>query len=155
MENILNELPTIKKQSLLVIEDSEADFDCLKRILTKIGFNYPIYWVTDGEEALGFLYHLGEYDNEAIAPRPTLILLDLNLPGSGGEEVLKQLKEDECLKTIPIVVFTTSPNPKDVVKCYKLGANSYMLKPMKIEVLEKHLRSFISHWFEVVVLPSE
>lgn len=153
MGNILNQLPGLKKRSLLVVEDSDADFDALERLLKKMGFNAPIYRVEDGEEAIDFIFHLGEYTDEEIAPRPTLILLDLNLPGTDGREVLAKVKQDERLKAIPIVVLTTSPNPKDVETCYKLGANSYMLKPMKISDLEASLKTSIVHWFEVVLLP--
>ena len=153
MNNFLNDLPGLKKRSLLVVEDSDADFDALKRLLKKIGFKNPIYRVEDGEDAIDFLFNLGEYTDEEIAPKPTLVLLDLNLPGTDGREVLAQVKQDEELKTIPIVVFSTSPNPKDVEACYKSGANSYMLKPMKIEDLQESLETFIVHWFEVVLLP--
>ena len=153
MENILNQLPSLKKRSLLVVEDSDADFEALKRLLAKMGFNDAIYRVEDGEEAIDFIFHYGEYKNEEIAPTPTLVLLDLNLPGTDGREVLVKVKQDEHLKAIPIVVFTTSPNPKDIESCYKFGANSYMLKPMKISDLEESLHTFIVHWFEVVLLP--
>ncbi len=118
-----------------------------------MGFKNPIYWVEDGEDAIDFLFNLGEYQDEEIAPTPTLVLLDLNLPGTDGREVLAKVKQDEELRAIPIVVFSTSPNPKDIETCYKFGANSYMLKPMKISDLEASIQTFIVHWFEVVLLP--
>jgi len=153
MNDVLNQLPSFKKRSLLVVEDSDADFDALKRLLTKMGFSNPIYRAEDGEDAIDFIFHLGEYKDEEIAPKPTLVLLDLNLPGTDGREVLAKVKEDENLKAIPIIIFTTSPNPKDVETCYKWGANSYMLKPMKMSDLQASLETFIVHWFEVVLLP--
>ena len=154
MENILNQLPSIKKRSLLIVEDSDADFEALKRTLKKIGFKNSIYRVTDGDEALDFIFHLGEYQNEEIAPEPTLIMLDLNLPGTDGREVLAKMKEDESTKKIPVVVFSTSSNPEDIETCYKWGANSYMLKPMDIGEMQKSIKISIMYWFEVVVLPN-
>lgn len=154
MGNILNQLPSIKKRSLLIVEDSDADFEALKRTLKKIGFNNSIYRVTDGDEALDYIFHLGEYQDEEIAPEPTLIMLDLNLPGTDGREVLAKMKEDESCRKIPVIVFSTSSNPEDIETCYKWGANSYMLKPMDIGELQKSLEISIVYWFEVVVLPN-
>ncbi|MDY6803369.1 MAG: response regulator [Cyanobacteriota bacterium] len=154
MENILNQLPSIKKRSLLIVEDSDADFEALNRTLKKIGFNNSIYRVTDGDEALDYIFHFGEYQNEEIAPEPTLIMLDLNLPGTDGREVLAKMKEDESSRKIPVIVFSTSSNPEDIETCYKWGANSYMLKPMDINDLQKTLKLSMRYWFEVVVLPN-
>jgi CheY-like chemotaxis protein len=155
MENILNQLPTIKKRSLLIVEDSDADFEAVKRSLKKIGFNHSIYRVTDGEEALDFIFHSGEYQNQEVAPKPTLIMLDLNLPGTDGREVLATIKEDESTRQIPVIVFSTSANPQDIEICYKWGANSYLLKAMDINKLQESLQVSIRYWFEVVALPSE
>ena len=81
-------------------------------------------------------------------------MLDLNLPGTDGREVLAKMKEDESSKKIPVIVFSTSSNPEDIEICYKWGANSYMLKPMNISELQKSLKISIVYWFEVVVLPN-
>ena len=107
------------KQPLLVIEDSDEDFTALKRMVDKANISNPIYRCEDGEEAIDFLYHEGEYSDRHLAPRPALIVLDLNLPGTDGREVLAVLKQDRDLKMIPVVIFSTSSNSNDVDDCYR------------------------------------
>lgn len=140
-------------QPLLVIEDSDEDFEAFGRMMRKSCVGNPIYRCIDGDDALDFLYHTGEYVDSARAPRPAIILLDLNLPGTDGREVLEQIKKDEELKTIPVVVFTTSSNPKDIEVCYRYGVNGYIVKPIDIKKLMKTLQVFIDYWFEFVILP--
>lgn len=140
-------------QPLLVIEDSDEDFEAFGRMMRKSFVTNPIYRCTDGDDALDFLYHTGEYVDYTKAPRPAIILLDLNLPGTDGREVLEQIKKDELLKIIPVVVFTTSSNPKDIEVCYQYGVNGYIVKPIDVTKLMKTLQIFISYWFESVILP--
>ncbi|MGE5659995.1 MAG: response regulator [Actinomycetota bacterium] len=138
---------------LLIIEDSDEDFEAFGRMMRKSSITHPIYRCTDGDEALDFLYQVGEYSDPQKAPRPAIILLDLNLPGTDGREVLAQLKQDENLRMIPIVVFTTSANPKDIEICYRQGVNGYIVKPIDVEKLLKNIKGFINYWFETVMLP--
>jgi len=140
-------------QPLLVVEDSDEDFEAFGRMLRKAAIANPIYRCTDGDEALDFLYHTGEYIDFGKAPRPGIILLDLNLPGTDGREVLEKIKQDEILKVIPVVVFTTSSNPKDIEVCYRYGVNGYILKPIDIKQLMRTIQVLIDYWFEAVVLP--
>ena len=140
-------------ESLLVIEDSDEDFEAFGRMIRKSCIANPIYRCIDGDDALDFLYHSGEYIDYAKAPRPAIILLDLNLPGTDGREVLKQIKQDDNLKTIPVVVFTTSSNPRDIEVCYRHGVNGYILKPIDINKLRRTLQVFIDYWFEAIILP--
>jgi CheY-like chemotaxis protein len=140
-------------QPLLVIEDSDEDFEALQRMMRKWPLANPIYRCMDGDEALDFLYHTDQYIDSTKAPRPALILLDLNLPGTDGREVLEQIKQDDTLKSIPVVVFTTSSNPKDIETCYRYGVNGYILKPININKLMRTIQLFIDYWFEAVVLP--
>ena len=140
-------------QSVLVVEDSDEDFSALARVMKKCSVINPIYRCIDGDEALDFLYHQGEYDNPEVVPRPSIILLDLNLPGTDGREVIDQVKQDDDLKTIPIVVLTTSSNPKDIKTCYQFGVNAYMQKPIGIEKLQKTIETFVENWLEVTILP--
>ena len=140
-------------QALLVIEDSDEDFEAFGRIMRKSSVTNPIYRCIDGDDALDFLYHTGEYIDLAKAPRPSIILLDLNLPGTDGREVLEQLKQDDEFKTIPVVVFTTSSNPKDIEVCYQYGVNGYILKPIDVNKLTRTLQVFIDYGFEAVLLP--
>ncbi len=138
---------------LLVIEDSDEDFEALSRIMKKESVVNPVFRCTDGEEALDFLYHTGTYNDSQKFPRPSLILLDLNLPGTDGREILAQIKQDEKLRYIPVVVFTTSSNPKDIEICYRYYVASYMLKPIDINRLVETIQSFITYWLDIVILP--
>ncbi|PIG93135.1 response regulator [Gloeocapsopsis sp. IPPAS B-1203] len=141
-------------QTLLVIEDSDEDFAAFERILRKASINNVVYRCVDGDEALDFLRHNGQYQDRTKAPRPGIILLDLNLPGTDGREVLEQIKQDSELKMIPVVVFTTSSNPKDIEVCYQCGVNGYILKPIDVKKLMRTVQVLIDYWFEAVILPN-
>ena len=106
----------------------------------------------DGIQALDFLYKRGQF---ASAPRPDLILLDLNLPRKNGREVLAEIKADTNLRTIPIVVLTTSNDEEDILKAYNLNANCYVVKPVGFENFMKAMQSLRHFWFSVVALPPE
>ncbi|MCU0570759.1 MAG: response regulator [Oculatellaceae cyanobacterium Prado106] len=140
--------------SLLVIEDSDEDFVAFERIARRSAIPNPIYRCSDGDEALEFLYQTGEYADASLAPRPAMILLDLNLPGTDGREVLRQIKQNEILKTIPIVVFTTSSNPKDVEVCYQQGVNGYLIKPIDVHQLRRTVQIFFEYWFKMSLIPA-
>jgi CheY-like chemotaxis protein len=138
------------QSSLLIIEDSDEDFAAFERIARRSTIKNPIYRCADGDEALDFLYQLGPY---VEAPRPSMILLDLNLPGTDGRDVLRQIKQDETLKTIPVVVFTTSSNPRDVDICYQQGVNGYLIKPIDVNQLKRTVQIFFEYWFKASMLP--
>lgn len=140
-------------EPLLVAEDSDEDFATLQRIMQRMTVRNPIYRCVDGDEVLDFLHQEGEYDNANLAPRPSVILLDLNLPGTDGRDVLQQLKQDNKLKEIPIVVFSTSSNPRDIQFCYQKGANGYLIKPMDNRELHKTVQAFVDYWLEVNATP--
>jgi len=139
---------------LLVIEDSNEDFEALQRYIRRSPLTIPIYHCVDGDDALAFLDRTGRYADPQSAPRPGLILLDLNLPGTDGREVLRKIKQDETLKLIPVVVFTTSNNPKDIEACYRQGVNSYIIKPMDFNRLKRSIQILIDYWFDTTVLPT-
>ncbi len=88
-----------------------------------------------------------------IAPRPGLILLDLNLPGTYGREVLRRIKQDDDLKSVPVVIFTTSNNPKRIEGCYRQGVNSYIIKPMDFGLLKRSIQTLLEYWFDITILP--
>ncbi|WP_293363324.1 MULTISPECIES: response regulator [unclassified Microcoleus] len=138
---------------LLIVEDSNEDFEALQRYLNQSFSDIPVYRCTDGDRVLAFLYRTDPYANPNTAPRPGLILLDLNLPGTDGREVLYKIKQDRNLKQIPVVVFTTSNNPKDIAACYEQGANSYIIKPMDFKLLKQTIQTLLSYWFEITMLP--
>lgn len=140
-------------QPILVIEDSDEDFEALRRVMYRQQVLNPIFRCTDGDEALDYLYHTGAYSDPQTSPRPSLILLDLNLPGTDGRELLQQVKQDENLKNIPVIVFTTSSNPRDIEICYRNSVASYILKPIDINRLKQTLQSFLTYWLDIVVLP--
>lgn len=141
------------QKPLLIVEDSDEDFAALSRTITEANVNSPIYRCEDGEEALEFLFHEGEYQDTELYPRPALILLDLNLPGTDGRDVLDSLKQDKVLKSIPVIVLTTSSNPKDIQSCYRQGVSGYLVKPMSINKLSQLINTFLEYWFKVVELP--
>ena len=140
-------------QPILLVEDSPEDFEATRRALHKSGLRNPIYRCSDGDEALDFLHRRGEFADPATAPRPGIILLDLNLPGTDGREVLADIKQDERLKQIPVIVLTTSNDDRDVEACYKSGANSYIQKPVDMDGFIKAIERINDFWFEVVILP--
>ena len=139
---------------LLVIEDSNEDFEAFQRYVRRSPLTIPIYHCVDGDDALAFLDRTGRYSDPQSAPRPGLILLDLNLPGTDVREVLRKIKQDEILKVIPVVVFTTSNNPKDIEACYRQGVNSYIVKPMDFNRLKHSIQILIDYWFDTTILPT-
>jgi CheY-like chemotaxis protein len=141
---------------LLVIEDSNEDFEAFQRYVRQATVKVLIYRCVDGDEALAFLFQTGRFAAPAApaAPRPSLIVLDLNLPGADGREILSRIKQDDTLKTIPVVIFTTSNNPKDIEACYERGVNSYIVKPMDFQQLKQTITSLICYWFDTALLPT-
>jgi CheY-like chemotaxis protein len=146
-------MPGNLHQPLLIVEDSDEDFNVLKRFLGEAALESPIYRCIDGEDALAFLHQTGDYANAVQAPRPSLVLLDLNLPGTDGREVLQHIKDDPVLNMIPVVVLTSSGNPIDVESCYTAGANAYLLKPVHLEKFRHYVHAFVETWFAMSVLP--
>jgi CheY-like chemotaxis protein len=140
-------------EPLLVVEDSHEDFKMLQRLMRRMAVQNPIYRCTSGDEVLDFLCQEGNYQDPKIAPRPSVILLDLNLPGIDGRDVLERLKQDNSFREIPIVVFTTSSNPKDIELCYQKGANGYLIKPMDAQDLQKTLQAFVDYWLQANTPP--
>jgi CheY-like chemotaxis protein len=138
---------------MLIVEDSNEDFEAMNRYLQRSPVDIAVHRCVNGEEALDFLHHAGPYRDPKLSPRPGLIVLDLNLPGTDGREVLRRIKQDDGLKKIPVVVFTTSNNPKDVEDCYNCGVNSYIVKPIDIQQLKRDVQLIVDYWYEVTTLP--
>lgn len=141
------------RQPILLVEDSPEDYEATVRALKKSGLNNPIFRCEDGDEALDYLFCRGVYANPEDAPRPGIILLDLNLPGTDGRDVLREVKADAALKSIPVVVLTTSTDERDIERCYQAGANSYMSKPVDLDGFLRAIEKLKDFWFEVVILP--
>jgi two-component system, response regulator len=132
--------------SILVVEDSLDDLEAVKRAFRKNDIAVKIEHAVSGEEAMA---HLRATDK----PRPALVLLDLNMPGMGGRKALEAIKGDEKLKQIPVLVLTTSNYEEDILKCYNLGANTYLQKPVDFDELCLAVRKIKEYWFETAMLP--
>ncbi len=135
---------------ILMVEDSPTDALLAREALRDAKVKNSLHEVVDGVEVMAFLKHEGQY---ADAPRPDLILLDLNLPKKDGREVLAEIKEDPNLKRIPVVVLTTSKTEEDRLKAYDLSANCFITKPVDFIQFTKIIKSIEHFWFEVVSLP--
>lgn len=141
------------RQPILLVEDSPEDFEATVRALRRAGLVNPILRCEDGDEALDFLHQRGRFAEPGAAPRPAIVLLDLNLPGTDGRDVLAELKANPALRSIPVVVLTTSTDPRDVERCYHAGANSYIEKPVDLERFMQTIQRFTEFWFHIVVTP--
>ncbi len=140
-------------QPILIVEDSREDYETTVRAFQKAGVANSIYGCESGDDALDYLYGRGKYANGEDAPRPGVILLDLNLPGTDGREVLATLKADDGLKRIPVIVLTTSSDERDIEDCYANGANSYIRKPLSLDGYFSAIQRLKDYWYEIVVLP--
>jgi len=139
-----------KPIQILLVEDSPSDAKLTKKALKSAKIANEIHHVSDGVKAMEFLKHQGEYVD---APRPDLILLDLNLPRKKGQEILEEIKQDPVLQTIPVVILTSSHEEEDILRSYKLHANSYVTKPVDFEKFLEIVRCIENFWFTVVSLP--
>jgi two-component system response regulator len=141
------------KHLILIVEDSDIDYETTLRAFKNAKMGNPVRRCEDGEEALDYLYQRNRYSDAGKSPRPDLILLDLNLPGTDGREVLEEIKNKPELKTIPVIILTTSSHDKDIDNCYMAGANSYIQKPVDLQGFFEAVQRLNDFWFEVVILP--
>ena len=136
---------------ILLVEDNPGDYRLTQEALREGKVYNNLYWAQDGVEALEFLRRRGRYSD---VPRPDIVLLDLNLPKKDGREVLSEIKGDENLRSIPVVILTTSQAEEDVVRSYDLHANCYITKPVDLEQFISVVRSIDDFWLSVVRLPT-
>ncbi len=136
--------------TLLLVEDNPADVDLTRENLEDAKILNDLHVASDGVEAMAFLRREGDY---AKAPRPDLVLLDLNLPRMDGREVLAEMKADPSLKLIPVVVLTSSQSEADVAKSYALHANAYVTKPVDLDGFSKIVAGIKEFWFSIVKFP--
>jgi len=146
----MNHASMTKMIEILLIEDNPGDVRLTKEAMKEGKLANRIHVACDGVEAMEFLKRQGEF---ADAPRPDLILLDLNLPRKDGREVLAEIKQDPCLKRIPVVILTTSEAEQDIVKTYELHANCYLTKPVDLQQFILVSRMIKDFWFSLVKLP--
>jgi CheY-like chemotaxis protein len=139
-----------KLVEILLVEDNEGDVGLVEEVFEETKIRNNLHVAEDGEEAMQFLHKEGKFKD---VPYPDIILLDLNLPKKDGREVLAEIKVDNTLKRIPVVVLTTSDAEKDIIKMYDLHANSYIMKPVDFDQFIKVIKSIEDFWLEVVKLP--
>ncbi len=142
-------------QPILLIEDSPEDQEATMRAFRSSGLANPIFHCETGDEAIDYLFRRGKFTDPAQSPRPGLILLDLNLPGTDGREVLNEIKKDNQLKKIPVIILTTSCEEQDIDNCYAAGANSYICKPISLSSYIEAIQRFKNFWFEIALFPKE
>jgi chemotaxis family two-component system response regulator Rcp1 len=136
---------------ILLVEDNPGDVRLLQEAFKESGVACRLHVTSDGEQAMAFLNQKGSYSQ---SPRPSLVLLDLNLPRKNGREVLAEMKSESNLKSIPVVVLSTSTNPEDINCAYRLQANCYVVKPENLDSLITLSKLLESFWFQTVWLPA-
>ncbi|MBM3224298.1 MAG: response regulator [Candidatus Tectomicrobia bacterium] len=145
----------MRQLTVLLVEDNPRDVRLTQRAFKQAGLPHELRVVRDGDEALTYLHREGAYQEPDVAPRPDVILLDLNLPRMGGHELLRQVKQDSRFKQLPIIVLTTSERPDDVRQAYDAGANAYLLKPVEFSRFTEVIEQLGNFWLEIVELPPE
>ena len=143
------------QMEILLVEDNPRDAELTIRALKKRNLANNLIHVQDGQEALDFLFATGTYAGRAVHPQPKVVLLDLKLPKVDGIEVLRQIRADERTKLLPVVVLTSSREERDVVEAYKLGVNSFIVKPVEFENFSEAVSNLGLYWLLLNQAPGE
>ncbi len=138
---------------ILMADDDADDRELTKDALTESRLANDLHFVEDGAALLDYLHRRGAYSRPGSAPRPGVILLDLNMPRMDGREALREIKGDPELRNIPVVILTTSKAEEDILQSYDLGANSFITKPVTFDGLVEVVRGLGKYWFDIVELP--
>lgn len=146
-------MENIEPAIILLVEDDPGDQKLITVSLRNQKLGNEVYTADSGEEAMEFLYRRGKYSDGA--PQPDLILLDLNMPGMGGKEFLRQIKKDERTKMIPVVILTSSDSDEDIIATYNLHASGYVKKPVKLEDFKDVVKGINDYWFVLCKLPPQ
>jgi CheY-like chemotaxis protein len=141
--------------TILMADDDPDDRLLARRALGKHGLAESLRTVADGEELMDYLLRRGPYADPALSPRPSLVLLDLNMPRKDGREALAEMKRDPALRRIPVVVLTTSRSEEEIFRSYDLGANSFVSKPVTFDGLVEVMRTLGIYWLRTVSLPPD
>lgn len=141
------------RMTILMADDDPDDRLLAHDALAENHLGSHLQFVNDGEELMDYLYHRGKYADSSRFPRPELILLDLNMPRKDGREALQEIKSDQQLRQIPVIVLTTSKAAEDIYRSYDLGANSFITKPVSFSSLAEVMKTLGQYWFETVDLP--
>ena len=148
----MNQLP--RNHVILMADDDDDDRLLAQDALTESDLGGNLHFVENGEDLLDYLWRRGKYEPPVDAPRPGLILLDLNMPRKDGREALREIRAHPALRRIPVVVLTTSKADTDITNVYDLGANSFVTKPVQFDALVQVIRILSQYWFQTVELPS-
>lgn len=140
-------------QTILVVEDSDEDFEALIRAINKCRIIQTVHRCETGDQALKYLKREGIYSDYEAFPIPLFILLDLNLPGTDGRDILKEIKSTNGISHIPVIIFTSSAHHEDISVCYDNGANSYVQKPVAFDDFYTTINNVINYWVNQVTLP--
>jgi len=143
----------MNNQPILIAEDDADDRYLLQTAFEEVGCSEKIDFVENGIEVLNYLDNIAASNGVEIKVLPGFILLDLNMPKKDGREVLKELKQHPVFKKIPVIVFTTTKNEIEIKRCYELGANSYIIKPISFDALLKVVENIRSFWFHTASIP--
>jgi two-component system, response regulator len=147
--------PRLYISTIVVAEDDEDDRLLLKEAFEELQVLDTIHFVKDGDELLDCLSSRNQYEQSNLIPAPELVILDWNMPRKDGQEVLKVVKSNPLTRHIPIVILTTSSYAEDVSLAYELGANSFIVKPLRFDALVKVIRIILAYWLQVVALPGK
>ncbi len=137
------------KKLIMIVEDSHHDYDLLKRAIDKTGFDCDVIRFESGDDAIAYLQNSNNNNDEQ--PQPDFIFLDLNMPGLDGRDVLKKIKENDNISKIPVAILTSSEKESDIEKCYELGANTFIPKPMGLDNFIITVESIKAFWFDEVL----
>lgn len=142
-----------ESQLILIVDDNQSDYEAALRSLRKARIGNPVRHCADGDDALDYLHRRGHYADPVASPRPGLILLDLNLPGTDGKDILANIKLHPDLQIIPVIILTTSTDERDVQECYRMGANSYMKKRIDLHEFMDAIQRMSDFWLDIAILP--
>ena len=143
----------LEQVEILIVEDNPNDYELTMRALNKINLANKVYWIKDGAEALEFIFCTGKYVNRSPLNGPRLILLDLKLPKVDGIQVLEKIKADPVTRIIPVVMLTSSQEENDIVESYKLGVNSYIVKPVDFQKFMETVSNAGFYWMLINKTP--
>ena len=141
-----------KDARILLVEDSDEDYETTLRAFRNVQFSNEIFRCEDADDALDYLLKRGKHIRDENSPNPSIILLDLNLPGTDGREFLVKIKQDPKLRSIPVVVLTTSADERDIKQSYEAGASSFIQKPVSFEGFVEAVKRLKDYWFDIVLL---
>jgi CheY-like chemotaxis protein len=143
-----------KSIHIVIAEDDEEDRMLTREAMIESRVKNTVHFVEDGEYLMDYLHNKGQYEDKSKFPAPGLILLDLNMPRKDGREALKEIKSNEHLKRIPVVILTTSKAEEDIIRTYDLGVNSFITKPVTFEGMINVMKTLGTYWLDIVELPS-